>query len=86
MVGNNRYMTNTYIYNTIGIRYDVSTRINGQGGEFFSPTRPTSVYMAIVYGILRYIGIDMRVFYTNHAIGSVFYRNEHLLKKDMNNQ
>ena len=46
-MGNNRYMTDTYIYNTIGIRYDVSTRINGQGGEFFSPERPTSVYYGI---------------------------------------
>ena len=75
-MGNNGYMTDMYIYDTTGIRYDVSTRINGQGGEFFSPERPTNVYMAIAYGILRYIGSVS----TNPCYRHVFSRDNQVMK------
>mgnify|MGYP003652604203 CR=1 FL=1 len=61
-------MENMYIYDTTGIRYDVSTRINGQGGEFFSPERPTNVYMAI--GSVS----------TNPCYRHVFYRENQVMK------
>ena len=69
-------MTDTRIYNTIGIRYDVSTRINELDRGYKTKVSPIYRSIPVIYNVIAGNGANTRCFTNKSCYRHDFYSFE----------